>query len=239
VTPVHPGNFYFGAAPNQSNFMAPLLIIFMPKAYPMKRLLAITILFPIFLSAQTPHGFIIKSLVIQDALHQNPNIIVEKILNNRYSVELAAALRNGTWYWQGGKGSIFPTFRECTGFSVGIAARYYLSEKKSPNAWYTSGLLRYSETHIKQASLYTAGSNGGQRKVNLSRSGSELGLVFGRQFLIAKHITTEVYIGAGTYLQFSKEDYVSGPLDEVIPEQVNFKFRPYLGWTAGYFFGKK
>jgi hypothetical protein len=232
-------NFFFGAAPNQIKFMAPLLIIFMPKAYPMIRLLAITILFPIFLSAQTPHAFVLKSLVIQDAVHQNPNIIIEKILNNRYSVEIAAALRNGAWYWQGGEGSIFPTFRECTGYSIGLAARYYLSEKKSPNWWYASGLLRYNETHIKRAGLSTAGISGQQRVVNLSRNGPELGLVFGRQFLIFRHITTEAYVGAGTYLQFSKEDYVSGLQEEVIPEQVNFKFRPYLGWTAGYFFGKK
>jgi hypothetical protein len=219
--------------------MASLLILFTPNANPMKHLLIIFILFPIFISAQTSHGFILKSLVLQDAVHQNPNVIVEKVINNRYSVEFAAALRNGTWYWQGGKGSIFPTFRECTGFSVGIAARYYLSEKKSPNAWYTSGLLRYNETHIKQASLYTAGSNGGERKVNLSRKGPEMGLVFGRQFLIFKHITTEAYLGVGTYFQFSKEDYVSWPHDEVISEQVSFKFRPYLGWSVGYFFGKK
>ena len=73
-----------------------------------KRLLIILILFPFLVNGQISKGFIIKTLVLQDAFYQNPNLIFEKLINKNYSVELLLALRNGDWYNAGGEGPPLP-----------------------------------------------------------------------------------------------------------------------------------
>jgi len=204
----------------------------------MKRLLVIFILFPFLLNGQISKGFLIKSLVLQDVFYQNPNLIVEKLINKNYSVELLMALRNGDWYMPGGEGPPFPHFSTSTGFTVGLSTRYYLAKRKViPNSWFVSGILRYNNTNIKNAEIQT-GLHSEPRTVNLNRKGPEIGITFGRQLIFLKHFTTELYVGGGTYLQFRKEDYISGPELEVIPEQSVFTFRPYLGLTLGYILRK-
>ena len=204
----------------------------------MKYLYILFILFPLSLSAQISHGFLVKTLLVQDAFRQNPNIIFEKRLSAKISIELLAALRNGDWYMPGGEGPyLFPVVTS-NGFTAGLSARYYFSkQQKAPDSWFTSALLRYNNTTIKKAGFQT-GIHSEPRIVNLSRSGPEIGIILGRQFLVFNHFTTELYFGGGTYLQFYKEEYISGPENEVIPKQTIFTFRPYLGWTIGYYFGR-
>ncbi len=204
----------------------------------MERLFIFFILFPFFLQGQTSKGFILKTMVVQDAFYQNPNLIIEKLLTERYSVELLLSLRNGDWYMGGGEGPVVPKFSTSNGFTIGLSTKYYLTrENKIPNSWFTSGILRYNKTVIKEAEIQK-GIHSEPRKVNLSRNGPELGIVFGRQLIFLKHFTTEWYIGAGGYLQFYQEEYISGPESEVIPDQTKFTFRPYFGWTVGYLFRK-
>jgi hypothetical protein len=204
----------------------------------MKRLLILLILFPFLLNGQTSKGFLIKTLVLQDAFYQNPNIIFEKLINKNYSVELLLALRNGDWYNNGGEGPPTPEFSASDGFTVGLSTRYYLTKQKViPDSWFVSGILRYNNTKIKNAEIQT-GIHSEPRTVNLNRKGPEIGIAFGRQLIFLKHFTTELYVGGGTYLQFYEEEYISGPENEVIPEQTVFTFRPYLGLTLGYIFRK-
>jgi hypothetical protein len=204
----------------------------------MKHILLICILFPNFLNGQNSKGYVIKTLLLQDVIYQNPNFIIEKQLTNSYSIELQMALRNGDWHMPGGEGPPIPNFITSTGFTTGLSVRYYFTKTKiAPNSWYTAGLLRYNSTKIKRAD-FQKGNHSEPRTVDLQRKGPELGIVLGRQFLVLKHFTTELYFGGGTYLQFYKEDYIAGPENEVIPKQTIFKFRPYLGWSIGYYFSR-
>jgi len=205
----------------------------------MKHLLIILFIFPFFLNAQTSKGLIVKTLVFQDAFHQNPNLVFEKIINKNYSVELLLALRNGDWYNNGGEGPPAPHFSTSTGYTIGLSTKYYFAKRKViPDSWFVSGILRFNSTTIKNAEIQT-GIHSEPRKVNLNRKGPEIGVRFGRQLLFLKHFTTELYVGGGTYLQSYVEEYISGPENEVIPVQTVFTFRPYLGFTLGYIFRKK
>lgn len=204
----------------------------------MKHLLIICILFPFLLHGQTSKGFLVKTLFYQDAFYHNPNLIVEKLLNNNYSIEILFALRNGDWYIPGSKGlgADLPHFIRSTGFTVGLSGRYYFANQKViPNAWFASGNIRYNDTHIKNVHLQTGANS---RTVNLNRNGPEIGVTLGRQWIFLKHFTGEVYFGGGTYFQSYQEVSVSGTQNEVLSEKANFVFRPYFGMTLGYFFKK-
>jgi len=204
----------------------------------MKRLLILLILVPFLLNGQTSKGFLVKTLVLQDAFYQNPNIVFEKLIDKKYSIELLLALRNGDWYHHGGEGPPLPTFRTSNGFTIGLSTRYYLTRHKViPNSWFVSGILRYNNTVIRNAELQKE-LYFDSRTVNLYRKGPEFGITFGRQLIFLKHFTMEFYFGGGTYLQFYEEEYISGPEDEVEPDQTVFTFRPYLGLTLGYIFRK-
>ncbi len=73
-------------------------------------------------------------------------------------------------------------------------------------------------------------------KADIRRSGAEMGVLIGRQFLVAKFMTTEFYLGAGGFRKSQKEVFVSGEVPWPDREFVDVIFRPYLGWTFGFFF---
>ncbi len=204
----------------------------------MKRLLILFILFPFLLHGQTSKGFLVKTLFYQDAFYHNPNLIVEKLLNKKFSVELLMALRNGDWYIPGGKGlgADLPHFIRSTGFTIGLSGRYYFTIRNViPNSWFVSGKIRYNDTQIKNAHLQTGAYS---RTVNLNRYGPEVGVSLGRHWILLKHFSAEIYFGGGTYYQFYKEENTFDARDKFLTKQTTFVFRPYFGMTLGYFFRK-
>ena len=204
----------------------------------MKKLLLIFIAFPILLSGQESSGFVLKTLMLQDIFYKNPNLIIEKPIKSNNSIELLVALRNSDWFHTGGEGPPIPHMYDCTGFTLGISFRHYFPKSKSvPNTWFVSGLIRYNDTYIKDLDM-SGGIHSISRTVNLHRNGPELGIVFGRQFLILKHFTTEIYLGTGAYIQYYNEEFISGIEAETLSNEMSFKFRPSIGWTVGYFFNK-
>ena len=187
---------------------------------------------------QNTKGFIIKTLPFQDILYQNPNLIIEKPIKDNYSVEMLFALRNGDIYFPGGEGPPSPNTTTCSGFTVGVSNKYYISKKKlAPNAWFTSGLTRYNETRINEAKILKYWTSE-PRIVNLSKKGPEFGIIVGRQSLFYNHLTIEFYSGAGYYLQIYQEQYISGPKEDVIRKEYRANLRPYLGFTIGWLFRK-
>jgi hypothetical protein len=204
----------------------------------MKKIFLVFILFPILLSGQESSGLVVKTLVLQDILYKNPNLIIEKPLTSNNSIELLLALRNSDWINTGGEGPPIPKMYDCSGFAIGLSFRHYFTESRLiPNAWFLSGLLRYNETRIKNLEMYN-GIHSISRTVNLHRNGPEFGFLFGRQFLILKHITTELYLGTGAYMQFYDEEFISGIESETLTNEIDFKFRPYIGWSIGCFINK-
>ena len=204
----------------------------------MKKTFLIFIAFPILLSGQESSGLVLKTLILQDIFYKNPNLIIEKPIKSNNSIEFLVALRNSDWINTGGEGPPIPNMYDCNGFTVGLSFRHYFPEQKSiPNAWYLSGLIRYNDTHIKNLEMYN-GIHSISRTVNLHRNGPEFGIVFGRQFLVLKQFTTELYLGTGAYVQFYNEEFISGIESETLTNEIFIKFRPYIGWTIGYFFKK-
>jgi hypothetical protein len=190
-------------------------------------------LFSFPVQAQISKGFLIKTLVFQDAIYRNPNLIIEKRISPKFSVEIQGAVRNGALVPNTTEGIPAPNLHDCEGFTAGISVRYFFVKgRTSPNSWYVSGILRYNDIELKNESV----GNHLSRVVNISRTGPELGVLIGRQFLIGKFISTEFYLGAGAYRQVYKEEFVSGDLDGLVPKDVLLTFRPYLGWTVGFFF---
>ncbi|MCC7318472.1 MAG: hypothetical protein IT219_08050 [Bacteroidales bacterium] len=205
----------------------------------MNKIFLFFIAFPILVSGQESSGLVVKTLILQDIFNKNPNFIIEKPIKSNNSIEFLAAFRNSDWINNGGEGPPIPNMFDCNGFTVGLSFRhYFLKRRIFPNAWHLSGLIRYNNTQIKNLEMYK-GLHSTSRTVNIHRNGPEMGIIFGRQFLILKHITTELYIGTGAYMQFYDEDYISGNISETLTNEFYVQFRPYLGWSVGYYFKKK
>jgi len=204
----------------------------------MRKIFLIILAFPILVSGQESSGLVLKTLILQDIFYKNPNLIIEKPIKSNNSIELLIALRNSDWIYTGGEGPPTPNRYDCNGFTLGISFRnYFTKHKKVPNAWFLSGLIRYNNTYIKNLEMYD-GIHSISRTVNLHRNGPEIGILFGKQFLILKHVTTEFYLGTGAYMQIYNEEYISGTKSETLKNEFYVKFRPYIGWTIGYYFKK-
>ena len=205
----------------------------------MKKIFLVFVIFPILLAGQESSGLVLKTLILQDIFYKNPNLIIEKSIKSNNSIEFSVALRNSDWINTGGEGPPIPNMYDCNGFTIGLSFRHYFPKPKSvPNAWYLSGLIRYNDTRIKNLEMYN-GIHSISRTVNLHRNGPEFGIVFGRQFLVLKQFTTELYLGTGAYVQFYNEEFISGIESETLTNEIFVKFRPYVGWTIGYYFKKK
>jgi hypothetical protein len=183
--------------------------------------------------AQISKGFLIKTLVFQDAFYRNPNLIIEKRISPKFSVEIEGAVRNGALASYSTEGAPIPSLHDCEGFTAGISVRYFFVKgRTSPNSWFVSGVLRYNDILMKNEDL---GYNI-LDKADIRRSGTEMGILIGRQFLIGKFVSTEFYLGAGAFRKSQKEVFVSGEVYWPDREIVDVIFRPYLGWTVGFFF---
>lgn len=205
----------------------------------MKKLILILVVFPILLYGQESTGIVLKTMILQDIFYKNPNLIVEKTIKSNNSIEFLFALRNSDWINTGGEGPPISNMYDCNGFTLGLSFRHYFPKRKSaPKAWFLSGLLRYNDTRTKNLDFY-AGLHSTSRTVNLHRYGPEFGVLFGKQFLILKHLTTELYFGTGASVQVFNEDFISGYESETLTNEIFVKFRPYVGWTIGYYFKKR
>lgn len=204
----------------------------------MKGIFIFLLLFPHLLMGQESKGVVLKTLVLQDALFRNPNIIAERPLSRHFSMELLVAVRFGDFFNDGREAPV-PAFQACKGLTIGLAGRYYLARtKKIPNSWYVSAMLRYNDTRIERAEIQEKIMMQ-PRIVNLKRRGPEGGIVIGRQFVSARNLTADFYFGCGTYIQYHSETYISGPWSDTYSKKIVRTTRPYLGWSLGYFIRKK
>jgi len=205
------------------------------KMIALKYALLIFLLFPMLLVGQHASGFLIKTLVFQNVLYQNPTIIIEKRMTTKFSIELLAAVRNCALILKGGEWPPIPNLKDCEGYTFGLSTRYYFPKNRtSPNTWYVSALLRYNHIYMKNVKYYV-GISGNIHNVNVQRNTPEFGIVLGRQMLMSKHITTEFYFGIGNALQFYSEEAIPGIASVIKPDNKIVLLRPYLGWTMGYF----
>ena len=182
---------------------------------------------------------IFKTQIFQDAIGLNPNIIIEKLLTNRFSIGTEFIWRRRTWASSGEEWN-FGKYYKSQGFTIGLQSKFYFSSREiAPNAWYIAGIYRYNSAVLKNFEMKTF-KNEYSRTVDVLKYGNEFGFLIGRQFFMGKNITSEIYTGIGNYWQNYEERFVSGNEEDLLPTQMYIKrARVYFGFTLGYFFTKK
>jgi hypothetical protein len=206
-------------------------------------ILILLALLPKILTAQAPPGVVIKTRLLTNVIARNPNIAVEKVLTNKYSLEL-----EGIWVLHdrtttGGERAR-SKYYDSKGFAASLSIRRYLEVKGAiPNGTYIAAFMRYNASTIEHVEKVYATTGFYKRTIDLYRSGPELGFLFGRQFFLFRKITSEINGGLGHYWNAEKQTLVAGTGD---PDFVNGVYRTnrrevrsYLRLSIGYLIGKR
>jgi len=203
----------------------------------LKHILLFILVIPLTTNGQSFSDIVIKTQIYQDGIAQNPNLRIEKVFTKRFSLEAQGLWQRRDWFNTGGEWN-FGDYYNSLGYSFGLSPKYYFSSKNPPpNAWYLALQCRYNSTSIKNIEMH--GFHSIQRTVNLYRNGTELGLLIGRQFIISKNFSCELYLGVGNYIQVYKEQFISGNDSTLIPKENRYVFKPYFGLSLGYYFAKR
>lgn len=205
----------------------------------MKNALTIFLLF-IFVSLHAQEenqsrGILIKTLPIQDAIYQNPNLIIEKPINEKYSVSLLVAFRFSDWIFKSTSfgGMVLPIKHNAKGYTLGGFFKHYYSKKKQiPGGFYVGGTLRYSDIIMPDVDYISDSDPTYFRTVELKRKTMEVGGIWGYQVLWSRFIM-DFYVGTGLQYRISEEKLVSGNPKYLQSEYSTFIPRLYLGFSMG------
>lgn len=197
----------------------------------------ILLLLVLFLQAQEEKsvgGILIKTLPIQDAFYQNPNLIIEKPISDKYSTSIILALRYSDWIFKSSSfgGMKFPLKYDAKGFTVGGVFKYYYSKRPTPNGFYISGTIRYNDILMPEVHYSSDADPNNFRVVDLYRKSMELGAIWGYQVSVSRFIM-DFYIGTGIQYRFSEEEFVSGNPKYVMTSYQEWIPRLYLGFSIG------
>lgn len=206
----------------------------------MKNALILFLLFcMISLQAQndsTRRGFLIKTLPIQDIFHKNPNIIIEKPITDKFSVDFLFALRYTDWVYESTSGiGAGPRWQQLDskGYTVGGAFRFYPIEKpNAPNGFYISATIRYNDILMEDVALKGDIDNNDSRRVDLDRKEIGFGALVGYQFRISR-IAIDLYTGPGFKYRIEKETLLEGSDKYLEPKSNDWVSRFYLGLSVG------
>ena len=181
---------------------------------------------------------IIKTHPLRDFVAQNPNICFEKILNKKMSVELEFTYKTQQALALSGEGYLYVSpqqYYSCNGYKFLISTKgYFIKSKKIPKAWYLSGQFGYSNIDMPHL---TYGHQGFTRKEHRRMELFDFNLLCGKEFLIGRHISTEINFGPG--LSYEIDNIQSfdntGSSGSFYGWSMNF----YLNWTIGYLISRK
>ncbi|HUS01808.1 MAG TPA: DUF3575 domain-containing protein [Chitinophagaceae bacterium] len=199
--------------------------------------LFIITLCPGFLTAQHSNRVIIKTQLLTNAIAHNPTLGIEKILNDKFSLELEGIWMRRDKTSNSGEG-VHQSFYNSNGLALTFSTKYYFDKKNTiPNGKYLSGFIRYNSTTIKNVDKAQSINGSYLRTIDLHMQGPELGFLLGRQFLF-KNFTSDINFGLGYYWQSYQETLKSGQTSN---DFVNGRYktgyrivRPYLHVTIGY-----
>lgn len=181
-------------------------------------------------------GILIKTLPIQDVFHKNPNIILEKPITDKFSVDFLFALRYTAWVYEPTSGiGGGPSWEQLDskGFTLGGAFRYYPIEKPdAPNGLYISATLRYNDLLIEDVSLKGDIDNNDSRRVDLDRKEIGFGALVGYQFRVSS-FAIDLYTGPGAMYRIQTENLVDGSDKYLEPKSYEWIVRFYLGLSIG------
>lgn len=181
-------------------------------------------------------GFLIKTLPIQDIFHKNPNLIIEKPINDKFSVDFLFALRYTDWIYESTSGiGAGPRWQQLDsdGFTIGGAFRFYpIKRQNAPNGLYVSATVRYNDILIDDVALRGDFDNNDSRRVDLDRKEIGFGALVGYQFRISR-IAIDIYTGPGFKYRIEKENLVEGSDKYLEPKSYDWISRYYLGLSVG------
>jgi len=178
--------------------------------------------------------YIVKTLPIQDAFYQNPNLIIEKAINQKNTLSLLVALRYSDWIFEStsfGRMKL-PLKQNSKGYTLGGFFKNFYSKRGILKGAYVGGTMRYTDLVMLEVD-YTNNSDPGYfRTVDLSRKTFELGGIWGYQAIMSR-LVLDFYVGAGLQYRSSKEELVSGSTKYLRPSFSEFLPRIYLGFSVG------
>jgi hypothetical protein len=206
----------------------------------MKKIVFISIIFVHFtnINGQSLDNLIIKSHPLRDFVALNPNIGLEKILNDRYSIELLFTYRNRDTEFSGKDFDIW-SYKKSSGYRIQTSLkRYFVKSKKIPYAWYIAGQIGFSDVNL---SNFNELERSGEylRTVDINKKRIELNALFGKEFHIYKNFLTEINFGIGIIYEKYWIKLISGNNNDNRFQNGQYEtdyFSPILcgNWTIGY-----
>ncbi|NPD45798.1 hypothetical protein [Lentimicrobium sp. S6] len=184
----------------------------------------------------TRRGFLIKTLPIQDVFHKNPNVIIEKPITDKFSVDFLFALRFTDWVLNSSTGiGGGPSWsqNDSKGYTLGSALKFYpLTKHHAPKGFYISGSIRFNDILIEGVNIKGDIDNNDSRIVDLDRLEIGAGALVGYQFLFSRFVI-DIYTGPGLKYRIEKENFVSGSEKYLEPKTYEWVSRMFLGLSIG------
>ena len=184
----------------------------------------------------TRRGFLIKTLPIQDIFHKNPNIIIEKPINDKFSIDFLFALRYTDWVYESTSGiGAGPRWQQLDskGYTVGGAFRFYPIERPNiPNGLYVSATIRYNDILMEDVGMKGDIDNNDSRRVDLDRKEIGFGALVGYQFRISR-FAIDLYTGPGSMYRIQEETLLEGSDKYFEAKSYEWVSRIFLGLSIG------
>jgi hypothetical protein len=173
----------------------------------------------------------VKTQILRNVVAQNPNLIFEKFVTEQFSLEIESIWKRRNWL---GNGINYGWFEKTNGYSVGIFPRFYFSPKNTPpKGWYVAGLFRYQDVRKSNFEIFERNSEDSYF-VNIRKSGTETGLIFGKQNMNKFGISMEINFGLSYFAQTYTKKLVFGNPQDFNPTSLNKSLKPVLRWVIGY-----
>lgn len=188
---------------------------------------------------------IVKTKLLQDIVAFNPNLVFEKPLSNKISVELDFMYRNRVWNSTGQNGD-FGKFYQGDGFKLlggsklyfGKANKQFADGQKAPFGWFVSFQLAYSMAITHNIANPEIQGDNPPYYFDSRKNWGNINLGIGKQFYLFKTISMEFFVGP-TYRTAFTEYFtpIDGSNAELEYEEYRDAVITLFGtWSIGYFF---
>jgi hypothetical protein len=195
------------------------------------------------INGQILDSLIVKTHPLRDAVALNPNIGIEKILNDKFSFELLFTYKNRDTEFSGKDFDIW-SYKRSSGYRIQSSLkRYFVKSKKIPYSWYILGQLGFSVVNLSNFNeKYRSGEY--FRTVNINKKRVEFNVLFGREIHIYKNFLTEFNFGVGIIYEKYWSKLISGNNNDNRFKNGQYEsdyLSPILygNWTIGYLIKRK
>ena len=174
---------------------------------------------------------------MRDIFAVNPNLGVEKIISDKFSLEVEFTYKNKDHNFISCNPDFYK-FYNSTGYRGIIGIKYYFlfGEKRTiPNSFYFLGQAGYNDVKFNNIN-YCEGDLTQSVFLDDVFKAIEFNLVIGREFKVYKKLYTEINVGITYTIEDYKRYYAgtSNLYEAYNYPDINF----YMNWTIGYLISK-